>query len=231
MYVCDKEKGVMKQRHDIVRNALCRMFNDLGTFTSIEPVLQYNDIDSHQPMRADLCVVTHAGTYYIDIGVVCPSGQEYVMQHGSDRTALKSCTVYSADKCHKYRGKLPGNCTDDMFIPIVMESYGGINERGDQFIRSLCNQYSDHPSIDYDHMMNVLSSTLQMGNGMIACHGIIQQQAHTAYTQQSQRMYRQNHSMFLLSQYVDGAINIDWSAEVRPRHHESGSLPGANQVG
>ena len=52
------------------KNLLCKLLNDIVCFVSIEPVLQYYDHITHQPMRADISIVTSLGTYYIDISVV-----------------------------------------------------------------------------------------------------------------------------------------------------------------
>jgi len=217
LYVCDKMKGYLKQRHDTIRNVLCKLLNDMGCFVSIEPPLQYTNTTTHQPMRADLCVVTSLGTYYVDISVVCPSGNDYVINYGSDHTPLKSCTVAANDKIMKYTGKLPNNINDRFFIPIVWETYGGINKIGDDFIKQLCNQYSDMPQYTYDHIMNISSATLQMCNGMIGDQGLIIQQINNQTLLNTQRAYHQGHTMYLMQQYVSNVISIDWNSSKRAR--------------
>ncbi len=80
------------------------------------------------------CIVTSLGAYYMDISVERPSGNDCVVSHGSDKTALKSCSVAGKDKVLKYTGKLPNNIDDKYFIPIVLETYGAISATGDSFI-------------------------------------------------------------------------------------------------
>ena len=225
LYVCDKMKGHMKHRHDVIRNVLCKLFNDIGTYTTTEPQLSCNTSVnehgvsvSHQPMRADLYVQVDGIEYYVDISVVCPSGNEYVNQYGSDKHALKACGVQARDKCNKYKGPLPSHITDDHFIPLVMETYGGINDKGDSFIKHLCTTCCDTADVQYNHIMNVLSATLQMCNGQMSYNGLTQHRINNTYHTMTLHQYHQERTMYTLQQYVSNVIDIDWSTEQRCRN-------------
>jgi hypothetical protein len=196
---------------------LCKQLTDLGATVTLEPKVKPSSDDAAQSMRADLLVVTAQGSKYVDLSVVCPSGQEYVNVHGSHKHAGKACEVKARDKVLKYTGKLPDGCTDSDFVPLVYETYGGVNKVGLSWLKSLCNELSDEPDTALSHVMNVMSATLQMGNGQVDIAGMVWHRSGQRYVQQSAGAVYQSHVMSLLHRYMSGSIRLNWLSEARRR--------------
>ncbi len=222
-HVCDRMKGYLKQRHDRCVSVLCKELRQLGATVTLEPTLKPSSHTSIQCMRADLLVVTAQGKKYVDISIVCPAGQEYVNQHGSYRTEGKSCEVASNDKVIKYTGKMPDDCTDSDFVPLVYETYGGMCKKGLSWLKSVCKELSDEPASALEHILNVMSATLQMGNGQVDVDGMIQHRIGQRAVRQSASLVYQTHVASLLHRYMTGAIRLDWLGEARRR-------PGVGQM-
>ena len=143
--------------------------------------------------------------------------------HGSHHRAGKSCEEAAKYKVLKYMGKLPDDCTDDDFIPFVLESYGAVNSAGLSWLKSLCKELSDEPDSALEHVMNVMSATLQMGNGQVDVSGMISHRAGERAVAESRSMVYQSHVMSSVQRYVSGGIRLNWLSEARRR-------PGAGQM-
>jgi hypothetical protein len=216
-HVCDMMKGHMKQRHDLLKFTMQRLLRELGAHVMVEPELQRSSDAAVQCMRADLCVTTASGKKYVDLSIVCPAGQEFVNVHRSDKHPLKSAEVAAKEKRLKYTGKLPLDCTDADFVPCVLETYGGMNAEGTSWLKSVCTELSSTPAASLDHVLNVVSACLQMGNGQLDVTGCMLHRASNRGAGQSQRDWNQTQVMYLLQQYVCGGVRLDWLAEQRTR--------------
>ena len=136
--------------------------------------------------------------------MLCPSGQEFVSKCRSDIHPGKACEVAARDKVVKYTGAMPEGCTDSDFVPLVYETYGAVNKAGTSWLKSVCNELSDEPAIVLEHMLNVMSATLQMGNGQIDVSGMTLHRSSNCAVEQSRTALYHNQTMALLQQYVWG---------------------------
>ena len=216
-HVCDMMKGQLKQRHDLLKTTLYRLLSDLGAHVTIEPQLKRSSQSAVQSLRADLCVVTANGKKYVDISIVCPAGHEYVTVNRSDIHPARACAVAARDKVVKYTGAMPDGCTDDDFVPVVYETYGAVNRQGMSWLKSVCSELSDEPAGALAHVLNVMSATLQMGNGQVNVHGMMLHRASNGAVEESRSVQYQSHVMSLLQQYVCGGVRLDWLTEQRAR--------------
>ena len=207
-HVCDRMKGHLKGRHDRCKAVLYKLLTDLGATVTLEPKLSRSNVAAVQQLRADLLVVTATGKKMVDISIVCPAGQENVNIHASHRRAGRSCEVAARDKVLKYAGTLPADCTDADFIPLVFETYGAVNTAGLSWLKAVCTELSDEPDTAFNHVMNVLSATLQMGNGQVDVTGMVLHRQGQRAVQESRSETYQGHVMNLLHQYVCGMIKL-----------------------
>ena len=141
---------------------------------------------------------------------MCPSGQEFVSKCRSDIHPGKACEVAAREKVVKYTGAMPEGCTDSDFVPLVYETYGAVNKAGTSWLKSVCNELSDEPANVLEHMLNVMSATLQMGNGQVDVSGMVLHRQGQRAVQESRSETYQGHVMNLLHQYVCGMIRMNW---------------------
>jgi len=213
-HVCDMMKGQLKQRHDLVKITLYRLLSELGAHVTVEPHLARSAVQS---LRADLLVVTASGSKYIDVSVVCPAGHEFVTVYRSDKHAGRACEEAAREKVIKYTGAMPSGSSDADFVPLVFETYGAVNRGGMSWLKAVCSELSDEPASSLTHILNVLSATLQMGNGQVDIQGMALHRRSHADIEQSQNVEHQSNVMSLLQQYVHGGIRIDWLTQQRQR--------------
>ena len=216
-HVCDRMKGYLKLRHDVCKAVLFKELRELGAHVTLEPHLKRSGDGAVQDLRADLLVVTASGSKYIDLSIVCPAGRENVHVHGSHRHAGRSCEVAAKDKVIKYTGMLPDGCTDTDFVPLVLETYGAINREGLSWLKSVCRELSSEPETALEHMLNVMSATLQMQNGQVDVSGMTAHRVGQRAVQRSAGQVYQGHIMSLIQQYVSGVTRLDWLNQARRR--------------
>ena len=96
------------------------------------------------------------------------------------------------------------------------ETYGAVNKAGTSWLKSVCNELSDEPANVLEHMLNVVSATLQMGNGQVDVSMTLHRSGNQA-GQQSQTACYHNQTMALLQQYVCGGVRLNWLAQQRQR--------------
>jgi hypothetical protein len=220
-------KGHLKQRHERCKAALFKLLTDLGATVELEPKLKRAKADAMQHLRADLLVTTATGKKFIDLSIVCPAGQENVKVNGSHKNAHRACEAAANAKILKYTGMLPENSTDSDFVPLIFETYGAINKAGTSWLKAICSELSTEPESAFDHVMNVMSATLQMANGQVDVTGMSLHRHGQRAVKQSKSQAYQSHVMALLQQYVSGITRLNWKSEVRKKSNR-GSMREAN---
>jgi hypothetical protein len=125
-------------RHDQLVQLLARYLKLAGAVVVLEP----KHVFSETHKRPDLQVVLASKVYLIDVTIVNPTAPSNV-RHG--QKILGQASVAEKTKLRKYEElSSQQNCT---FIPFVIEVYGGIGKRAQEFLNEVSVFAHDHMTV------------------------------------------------------------------------------------
>ena len=76
---------------------------------------------------------------------------------------------------------------------------------------------SDEPANVLEHVLNVMSATLQIGNGQVHVSGMTLHRSSNRAIEQIRTALYHNQTMALLQQYVCGGVRLNWLTQQRQR--------------
>jgi hypothetical protein len=125
----------IKARHDQVRNELAATLRQIGGIVEIEP--------SPFPttnQRTDVRWIINECDYHFDVSIINPLGISYL--HQAAKRQLGAASLRETEKRKKYDGLC--QTINAEFIPVVIESYGGLGSQFMIFITRLHNIAAQH---------------------------------------------------------------------------------------
>ena len=123
-----KSGGDLIKRHNRIRDFIYNLSREAG----LNPSLEKGNLLGEQPGRrpADVFIENfrEGASAALDVAVTCPF-------RGTFKNDIHAVEKYSKDiKIHKYAGDFNQNIK---YIPIVMDTFGGLNEDGESAIKSI----------------------------------------------------------------------------------------------
>jgi len=127
---CDSLKcREITSRHNSIVGILDRFFNYAGAITEPEP----SKLTATSGIRPDLSIVLPGHHYLVDVRVTHPLCPTHLFAAASQ--PLAATINAEKEKCQKYH-QLSQDLKAD-FIPFVVETLGGITERGETLLKML----------------------------------------------------------------------------------------------
>jgi hypothetical protein len=219
-HVCEKlKKSGMYVRHQHVVKTLQRWCHHLGYHVEYEP--QFASQDKHTVLKPDLLVYTAHDQWMIDVTVVEPSGNNVVTTHRSHSKPLAAANESERKKLGKYNNQIPkltGINALTKFIPFVLESQSAIGGRAMDWLRHLVMD-QPQPQTELTHILNQISTALQIGNAEVDINGI------NSLAAQCHRgspivITESDHVSEVLRSHVDGRLQVDWHTSRRQARGE-----------
>jgi len=150
-------------RHNEVRDELAATLREIGGVVEVEPMPFPNS-----NLRTDIRWVIDGCDYHFDVSIINPLGLSYIYHAAKRRLGA------AADREKQKRKKYDHLCKNinAEFIPIVIESYGGIGNEFTLFITRLQKIASQHmtqtdPNIRISEMLDRIVYLVLTLNGMI----------------------------------------------------------------
>ena len=159
-------REITLRHHQVVR--VVKKYAELaGAQVIIEP----HHVFSESNKRPDLQIIMNHKCYLLDIAVTNPTAPTNV---SNGQTLLGQASAYEKIKTRKYDELARAQHSD--FIPFVIETYGGIGGKAQQFLSELSVFAHDHLTT-YSHfdvvsgLRYAMACSVQRGNALIALAG------------------------------------------------------------
>ena len=166
---CDSLKPhEVTSRHNVIVGILDRFFHYAGAITKSEP----SKLTATSGIRPDLSIILPGHHYLVDVRVTHPLCPTYLSAAASQ--PLAATINAEKEKCQKYR-QLSQNLSAD-FVPFVVETLGGITEKGQTLLNNVILACSEHQSLWSPQQLNrelhgSISIAIQRGNARIITAG------------------------------------------------------------
>jgi hypothetical protein len=159
-------REITLRHHQVVR--VVKKYAELaGAQVIIEP----HHVFSESNKRPDLQIIMNHKCYLLDIAITNPTAPTNV---SNGQTLLGQASAYEKIKTRKYDELARAQHSD--FIPFVIETYGGIGGKAQQFLSELSVFAHDHLTT-YSHfdvvsgLRYAMACSVQRGNALIALAG------------------------------------------------------------
>lgn len=156
------KRRTISTRHNLIVNLLAKFAKDNYLIARAdEPIIDGTSL------RVDLTIETSRTVYWIDVAITNPTSIES-LRYSAATKPLAAAHRYASKKIAKYQTAISKLNIEysNVFVPFVLEVNGGISANAQQFIRNICNECSE-PAVARKTLHNLLSVTLQVGNGLI----------------------------------------------------------------
>lgn len=154
-------------RHNQVVAAIDRFAKLAGAVVVVEPKHLFSDSSK----RPDLQIIMNHKNYLLDITIVSPTAPSHLSH---SQKLLGQAEAAEKSKINKYE-----EISEDqhaIFVPFVIETYGGIGKRAQEFLNELSIFAIDHTTIRsrFDVVSGLryaIACSVQRGNALIASAG------------------------------------------------------------
>ena len=161
-------------RHHQINKSISKLVNIIGGLTVLEPP----SLHPNNKLRPDQQILLDNQEFILDVSVIHPTCPSYLPYDFTQR-GLGSAEFCANKKISKYQELMNGRNLEEkqsIFIPFIMETYGGINKLGQNLMKHLIvysqqNQFIwTQEEIKYLLRFN-LSIAIQRGNAALCRMG------------------------------------------------------------
>jgi hypothetical protein len=151
------------QRHHGLRNVLGEYALKAGAIVEIEPQQRF----PNSLKRPDLELILGSIRYLVDVSIAHPTNSSNL---GSGQITLGAALAREKKKILKY--KEHAEALGAVFVPFVVESYGGLGNRAREFLKTLGVYALEHaltcsPREWASDLAHAIGCTVQRGNALI----------------------------------------------------------------